>query len=234
MRRQRLRGQRTAALLLLTSVPPRQPQDQARHAQSPRLPSGSTRHEHLRALPQPLGRALHPRRHRPWPAGSGPVPRYRPDRGGPGQSAGRPADLGHDRTYAAQGGFQRPRPGAPALARDRRHPVRQLGGQALLHGAARLAVHSRALRALAADGAVGQLHRRAHPAGSGALHRHGLRLESTHPGRSAVHPVPGRAERHPDDLRLRPHRRPVAGPVVDHGAPGPRCCSRWFSTWCCR
>ena len=67
-----------------------------------------------------------------------------------------------------------------ALARHRRHALRQLGGQAVLDGAARLDLHPPRFRAVPAGRAGRQLHRRADPAGRGTVHRDGVRLEPAH------------------------------------------------------
>ena len=49
-------------------------------------------------------------------------------------------------------------------------------------------------------------------------------------GDPVFHPVPGGAERHHHDLRLRAHRRPAARAVRDHACRGTRCSLRWCST----
>jgi ACR3 family arsenite transporter len=66
--------------------------------------------------------------------------------------------------------------GAAALARHRRDAVHQLGGEAVLDGAAGLAVHRLSVPALAAGRPDRQLHCRPHPAGRRALHSDGVRL----------------------------------------------------------
>ena len=121
-----------------------------------------------------------------------------------------------------------------ALARHRRHAVHQLGGQAVLDGAARLAVHRLAVPALAARRPDRQLHRRPDPAGRRALHRHGLRVEQPVGRRAALHP----------DARWRsttrswwsPSRRSSACCSACRRSPcrGRRCCSRSCSTSSCR
>jgi ACR3 family arsenite transporter len=73
-----------------------------------------------------------------------------------------------------------------ALARHRRHAVRELGGQAVLDGAAGLVLRAPG-SPLAAGRAARQLHRRPDPAGRGALHGHGVRLEPADQRRPAVH-----------------------------------------------
>ena len=59
------------------------------------------------------------------------------------QYPGRAADLADDRPDAAAGRFRRDRPGHAALARHPRHAGDQLADQAVLDGAAGLAVHPR-------------------------------------------------------------------------------------------
>ena len=110
--------------------------------------------------------------------------------------------------------------GPGALARHRRDPVRQLGRQAVLDGAARLALHRLAVPALPAGRPDQQLHRRADPARRRALHGDGLRLEQPVRRRAALHAEPGRAQRHHHGVRLRADRRPAARPLGDHGAVG--------------
>ena len=64
-----------------------------------------------------------------------------------------------------------------ALARHRRHAVRQLGGQALLDGVAGLDLRAPRLRALPARRAARQLRRGPDPAGGRTLHGNGVRVE---------------------------------------------------------
>ena len=71
----------------------------------------------------------------------GAVPGHRPPGDREGQPSGRPADLGDDHPDAAEGRLRRVAAGPPALARHRRHALRELGGQAVLDGAARLDLH---------------------------------------------------------------------------------------------
>jgi ACR3 family arsenite transporter len=78
------------------------------------------------------------------------VPGHRPHGDSPGQPAGGAADLGDDHPDAAEGRLRRAASGEAALARHRRHAVRQLGGQAVLDGAAGLDLHPPCVRALAA------------------------------------------------------------------------------------
>ena len=177
-------------------------------------------HEPVRALADPVGGPVHPRRHR---AGTGlprPLPVPRAAGGGPGESAGGGAHLDHDHPHADEDRLRRPAPGQGPLEGHRRHPGHQLGGQALLHGPAGLVVHPPGLRPLAAGGAARQLCGGADPAGRGALHRHGLRLEPPVRWRSLLHPVPGGAQRHHHGLRLRAHRRVVVGAVRHRRALG--------------
>ncbi len=130
------------------------------------------------------------------------------------------ADLGDDHPDAAEGRLRRAAPGAAALARHRRHAVRQLGGQAVLDGAAGLALHPPRVRALAAGRPDRQLHRRPDPAGRRALHGDGVRLEPADRRRPAVHAVAGGAQRHHHGVRLRADRRAAARALVDHRAVG--------------
>ena len=111
-------------------------------------------HEPVRALADPVGRPVHRCRDRSGPALSGPLPAPRAPGGGPGQPAGGGAHLDHDHPDAHEDRLRRPAPGALPLEGDRGDPVRQLGRQALLHGAARLDLHPRGLRPLAAGGAA--------------------------------------------------------------------------------
>ena len=106
------------------------------------------------------------------------------------------------------------------LARHRRHALHQLGGQAVLDGAARLAVHRLAVPAAAAGDADRFLHRRPDHPGGRALHGDGLRLVEPDTRRAEFHPVAGGAERRDHDRRLRADRRPAARPFRDHGAVG--------------
>ena len=137
-----------------------------------------------------------------------------------GQHPGRRADLADDRADAAQGRFRRAAPRRRAMARHRGDGRHQLAGQAVQHGAARLAVHRLAVPAVAARRPDRQLHRRAHPAGRGALHGDGVRVVEPDRWRAELHAEPGRAERHDHGVRVRADRRVAARPVVDHGAVG--------------
>ncbi len=83
--------------------------------------------------------------------------------------------------------LRRARPGRRTLARHRNHGRRQLAGQAVLDGAARLALHRASVPALAAGGPDRQLHRRADPARGGTLHGHGVRLVEPRRWRAAFH-----------------------------------------------
>ena len=102
---------------------------------------GGLGHVRVRTLSDPVGRAVHRGRHRARPSAAAGVPGDRRRRDRPGQSAGRAADLADDHADAGEDRLRRAAPGARALARHRRHAVRQLGGEAVLDGAARLAVH---------------------------------------------------------------------------------------------
>ncbi len=117
-----------------------------------------------------------------------------------------------------------------ALARHRRHAVRQLGGQAVLDGAARLALHPPRVRALAAGRPARQLRRRPDPAGRRAVHGDGVRLEPADRRRSAVHAVAGGAERHHHGVRLRAHRRRCCSGCRRSSCRGTRCSRRWCCT----
>ena len=110
--------------------------------------------------------------------------------------------------------------GAKPLARDRGDGRRQLAGQAVLDGAARLAVHRPSVPAAAACRSDRRLYRRADPAGGGSLHGHGVRLVEPRGRRAAFHAVPGRAQRHDHGGGLRADRGAAARPVLDHGALG--------------
>ena len=110
-------------------------------------------------------------------------------RGRPGQPAGGGADLADDHPDAAEDRFRRAAPGEGALARHRRDAVHQLGGQAVLDGAARLAVHRLAVPAVAAGRPDRQLHRRADHPRRRALHGDGLRLVEPVRRRAALHAV---------------------------------------------
>ena len=110
--------------------------------------------------------------------------------------------------------------GRSALARHRRHRRGQLAGQAVLHGAAGLAVHRPSVPPAAAGGPDRQLHRRTDPAGGRALHRHGVRLVEPGRRRAALHPEPGRAERHDHGGGIRADRRAAAWAVLDQRAVG--------------
>ena len=110
--------------------------------------------------------------------------------------------------------------GRRALARHRRDAVHQLGGQAVLDGAARLALHRLAVPALSAGRPDRQLHRRPDHAGRRALHGDGVRLVEPDQGRAAFHADPGGAQRRHHGVRLRADRRPAARPVGHHRAVG--------------
>ena len=137
-----------------------------------------------------------------------------------GQSPGRRAGLADDHPDAAEDRLRRARPGARALARRRRHPVHQLGGEAVLDGAAGFAVHRPSVRAVAAVGANSVLHRRPHSAGGGALHRDGVRLVEPVRGRAALHAESGRAQRRHHGVCVRAAGRTAARRRLDRGALG--------------
>ena len=101
------------------------------------------------------------------------------------------------------------------------------GGEAVFHGAAGLAVHSRRIRALAAGRADRQLYRRADPAGRRALHRHGVRVEQPVQGRSAVYPVAGGAQRHHHGVRFRARWSACCSAWRPSPCRGIPCSSRW-------
>ena len=167
-----------------------------------------------------LGVAVHRGRHCARSDAARAVPGHRPPGSGAGQPAGGAADLGHDHPHAGQGGLRCAARGATAHEGHRRHAVRQLAGQALLHGPARLALHPPSVCAPVASRAAGQLHRRPDSAGGRTLHRHGLRLEPAHRRPPAVHADPSRAERRHHGVRLRAAGGAAAGPVGHHGALG--------------
>ena len=186
--------------------------------------------EPVRALADAVGGAVHRRRHRAGPAVPGAVPGARAHGSGAGQPPGRPADLGDDHPDADEDRLRRPASGQVALEGHRRHAVHQLGGQAVLHGAAGLAVHPPAVRPLSAGRAARQLCRRPDPAGRRALHRDGVRLEPADRRRPLFHPVAGGAQRRHHDLRLRADRRRCCSGCRPSWCPGTRCSPRWCST----
>src|SRR6185312_3053628 len=108
--------------------------------------SGRCPHRLLRALAQPLGTAVHHRRHAAGPPAAGQLRGAGRHAGGPGESAGRRADLANDRPDAAEDRLRRARRRAPPVEGYRRHAVRQLGGEALLDGAAGMDLHPPRLR----------------------------------------------------------------------------------------
>ena len=77
---------------------------------------------------------------------------------------------------------------APALARHRRDPVHQLGGQAVLDGGARLALHRLSVPALSAGRSDQLLHRRPDHARRRAMHRDGVRLVEPDAAASRISP----------------------------------------------
>ncbi len=133
---------------------------------------------------------------------------------------GRRAHLGDDRPDADAHRFRRAAPGDRSLARHRRHPVRQLGREAVLDGAPRVDLRPRRLRAMATGRATGQLRRGPHPARRRALHGDGVRLEPADARRSLLHVVAGGAERPHHGLRVRADRRIAARPLRDRRAVG--------------
>ncbi len=110
---------------------------------------------------------------------------HRPHGSGPGQFAGGPADLGNDRPDAGQDRLRGAAPGQRALARHRRHAVRELGRQAILDGPAGVAVHPTSVRSVPAGRSTGQLHRGLDLAGRRALHGNGVRVEPPYQRRPA-------------------------------------------------
>ncbi len=141
-------------------------------------------------------------------------------RGGRGQPAGRGAHLADDRADAAEGGLRRAARGEEAVAGHRRDAVHQLGGQAVLDGAARVGVRPPRLRPLAAGRPARQLRRRPDPARRRALHGDGVRVEQPRGRRRQLHADAGGAQRHDHAVRVRAARRPAAGHFGDHGAVG--------------
>ena len=118
------------------------------------------------------------------------------------------------------------RPGRQPLARHRRDAVHQLGGQAVLDGAARLAVHRLAVPALPAGRPDRQLHRRPDHPGRRALHGDGVRLVEPDQGRAAFHAEPGGAQRRDHGRRLRADRRRCCSACRRSPCRGTRCCCR--------
>ena len=70
-------------------------------------------------------------------------------------------------------------------------------------------------RPLLPEGADRRLHRRTDPAGRRTLHGHGVRVVEPGRRRAALHPEPGRAERHDHGGGVRTHRRAAARAVLD-------------------
>ena len=85
--------------------------------------------------------------------------------------------MGNDRPDAGQDRLRGAAPGQRALARHRRHAVRELGRQAILDGPAGVAVHPTSVRSVPAGRSTGQLHRGLDLAGRRALHGNGVRVE---------------------------------------------------------
>jgi hypothetical protein len=169
-------------------------------------------HQPLRALPDPVGGALHRRRHRARPRGAARVSCPRRGDGGRGQPADRRAGLAHDRADAAQDRSRRARRDREPLARDRDDDRRELARQAVLDGAPRLGVRRASLPAVAAGRPDRWLHRRSHSAGGGAVHGHGLRLVEPGRRRAAFHALAGGAQRYDHGGGLRADRGALAGP----------------------
>ena len=77
------------------------------------------------------------------------------------------------------------------------------------------------------------LHRRADPAGRGALHGDGVRVVEPVRRRAAFHAEPGRAQRRHHGVRVRADRRPAARLSRRSRCRGRRCCCRWCCiSWC--
>ena len=166
---------------------------------------------------------LHRRRHRPRaPRSRASSRRIGAPGDRPGQPAGGGADLADDHPDAAEDRLRaRWAQVARALARHRRHAVHQLGGQAVLDGAARPGSSSASCS------------RRWLPADQIDSYIAGLILLAAAPctamvfvwsnlsrRRAALHPQPGGAQRHHHGVRLRADRRAAARPVGDHRAVG--------------
>ena len=179
---------------------------------------GSVRDEFIRTLSHAVGRALHRRRNRARASSPRRVPRdWRGDRGA-SQFAGRRAGLADDHSDAAQDRPRGAKGSDQALARRRRDGRRQLAGEAVLDGAAGLAVRRASVPAVPARRSTRRLYRRSDPAGGGALHGDGVRLVEPRRGRAAFHAVASRAERLHHDRGLRADRRAVARPLVHRRA----------------
>ena len=116
--------------------------------------------------------------------------------------------------------------GEDALARHRHHAVRQLGGEALFDGAARLDLHPPRVRAVPAGRADRQLHRRPDPARRRSLHGDGVRVEPPEQRRSPVHAVAGGVERHHHGVRLRARSSRCCWACRRSLCPGTRCSRR--------
>ena len=150
----------------------------------------------------------------------GVLPRDRQRDRGAGQHPGRGARVADDRADAAEDRPRRAGRGRTALARHRHHGRRQLAGQAVLDGAARLDLHRASVPALSAGRPDRELHGRADPARRRALHGHGVRLVEPRRWRAAFHALAGGAQRHDHGRGLRADRRPAARPFLDHRALG--------------
>ncbi len=166
----------------------------------------------LRAHALAVGARLHAPRRGPRPPLSGLRRRTasaRARRRQPDQHPDRAPHLAHDLSDdAAHRSGQRARRAAPA-ARHRHHALRQLAGEAVLHGAARRPLLPSRLRAAAAARARRPVPGRRHHPRRRALHRHGLRLVAAHRWRSGLHAGAGDAQRPPHARALRAHREPA-------------------------
>ena len=97
-------------------------------------------------------------------------------------------------------------------------PVRELAGEAVQHGGARLVLLQAPVRGTDRAGARRPVPGGRHHPGRGALHGHGVRLELSDRWRSRVHARPGGAERSHHAGRVRADRDPAARSVEHHRA----------------
>ena len=139
---------------------------------------------------------------------------------GRGQPAGRGAHLAHDRADAIESGLRRGARGQATFAGYRRNAVHQLGRQAVLDGAARVAVRPTPLCTLATCRPTRQLRRRPNPACGGAVHCDGICVEQPVGRRSQLHADTSGAKRRDHAVRIRPAGRITAGSLGHHRAMG--------------
>ena len=110
--------------------------------------------------------------------------------------------------------------GGTALARHCLHGRRQLAGEAVLDGVARLDLHRPSVPALAAGRSDRELHGGADSACRRALHGHGVRLVEPGGWRAAFYALAGGAQRHDHGGGVRADRGAAARPLLDHRALG--------------